>query len=52
MARLTRRGFVQATGALAAVPALTTVARDASAQDVGDIAVEADIVFGGGGRGP
>ena len=48
MARLTRRGFITASSALAAAPALT--ARRASAQgpaapDIGNLKVERDIVF-------
>lgn len=50
MARLTRRGFVKATGAVAAVPALATVARaQPPAPDIGDLRAERDIVFGKGG---
>ncbi len=53
MTRLTRRRFVQSTGALAAVPALATVSTQARAQppapDTGDLRVERDIVFGTGG---
>jgi acetyl esterase/lipase len=51
MARLTRRGFVKASGALAAVPALTsfTVRAQGPAPDAGDLRAERDIVFGKGG---
>jgi len=51
MARITRRGFVKATGALAAVPALSTVTAKAQppAPDIGDLRLEGDIVFGRGG---
>lgn len=49
MTRLTRRRFVQSTGALAAVPALAAVSATARAQDTGDLRVESDIVFGKGG---
>ena len=51
MARLTRRGFVKASGALAAVPALTAlpVAAQGPAPDIGNLKVEKDIVFGKGG---
>jgi acetyl esterase/lipase len=50
MVRLTRRGFVKATGAVAAVPALATVARaQPPAPDIGDLRAERDIVFGKGG---
>jgi acetyl esterase/lipase len=51
MARITRRGFVKASGALAASPAL--VALTAGAQpatpDIGNLRAEKDIVFGKGG---
>src|ERR1700741_2704825 len=51
MARLTRRNFVQASGALALAPTLATV--PASAQppppDIGNLRAEKDIVFGKGG---
>ena len=51
MARLTRRGFVKASSALAAAPALTALAAYAQgpAPDTGDLRVEKDIVFGKGG---
>jgi acetyl esterase/lipase len=52
MARLTRRGFVQASGALAAAPALAAMAAPAQgppAPDTGNLRVEKDIVFGKGG---
>jgi acetyl esterase/lipase len=51
MAQLTRRGFVTATSALAAAPALVglTAKAQPSAPDTGDLRVEKDIVFGKGG---
>src|SRR5262245_19568091 len=55
MKRISRRGFVKATGALAAVPALasltaTTVgAQNAGAQNTSDLRVDSNIVFGKGG---
>ena len=49
MARLTRRGFFKASGAIAAAPALAGVAADASAQSTADVSLETDIVFGKGG---
>ena len=52
MARLTRRGFVKASGALAAAPAFTALAVNAQgppAPDIGNLKVEKDIVFGKGG---
>ena len=52
MARLTRRGFVQASSALAAAPALAAIAAHAqgpAAPDTGNLRVEKDIVFGKGG---
>jgi acetyl esterase/lipase len=51
MARLTRRGFVKASGALAAAPALTALSLRAQgpAPDTGNLRVEKDIVFGKGG---
>jgi acetyl esterase/lipase len=52
MARFTRRGFVQVTGAVAAAPALaalTARAQGPAAPDTGDLRVEKDIVFGKGG---
>lgn len=50
MKRLTRRRFVQSTGALAAVPALGAVSTGATAQDAGELRAERDIVFGTGGE--
>ena len=53
MARLTRRGFVQASGALAAAPALAAIAAQAQGPappDTGNLRVEKDIVFGKGGQ--
>lgn len=49
MTRLTRRRFVQSTGALTAVPALAAVSGAAQAQETGDLRAERDIVFGTGG---
>ena len=53
MARLTRRGFVKASGALAAAPALTALSLQAQgpppAPDMGNLRIEKDIVFGKGG---
>lgn len=52
MKRISRRRFVQSTGALAAAPALTAMAPGAQAQapqDAGELRVESDIVFGKGG---
>lgn len=51
MARLTRRGFVKASGALAALPALSALSLRAQGQapDTGNLRVEKDIVFGKGG---
>ena len=51
MARLTRRGFVRVSGALAAAPALTAIAANAQgpAPDTGNLRVEKDIVFGKAG---
>jgi acetyl esterase/lipase len=51
MARLTRRGFVKASGAVAALPALTALSLRAQGQapDTGNLRVEKDIVFGKGG---
>ena len=52
MARLTRRGFIQASSALAAAPALTAIAARAqgpAAPDIGNLRLEKDIVFGKGG---
>jgi acetyl esterase/lipase len=49
MAQLTRRGFVKATGAIAAVPALTAISSRSRAQSADRIKMDADIVFGKGG---
>jgi acetyl esterase/lipase len=51
MTRVTRRGFVKASSALAAAPALTALAAYAQgpAPDIGNLRVEKDIVFGKGG---
>lgn len=51
MARLTRRGFVKATGALAAAPALGALPLQAQgpAPDIGNLKVDKDVVFGKGG---
>src|SRR5262245_31994300 len=50
MKQISRRGFVKATGALAAVPALAGfAATTASAQNAADPTVESNIVFGKGG---
>jgi acetyl esterase/lipase len=51
MARLTRRGFVKASGAAAAAPVLSALAVHAQGQapDTGNLRVEKDIVFGKGG---
>jgi acetyl esterase/lipase len=51
MAKLTRRGFIQASGVLAAAPALTALPLQAQgpAVDPGNLRVEKDIVFGKGG---
>jgi acetyl esterase/lipase len=51
MTGFTRRFFVQATGALAAAPALTAVTARAQppAPDIGKLRAEKDIVFGKGG---
>jgi acetyl esterase/lipase len=50
MKQISRRGFVKATGALAAAPALASLAAPrASAQNTGDLRVESNIVFGKGG---
>lgn len=49
MKRISRRGFVQASGAVAAAPALTAASFTASAQDADDVRVDADIEFGKGG---
>jgi acetyl esterase/lipase len=56
MARLTRRGFVKTSGAVAAAPVLSALAVGAHARsaqgqapDTGNLRVEKDIVFGKGG---
>jgi len=51
MPRLTRRGFIQASGLLAAAPALKALPLQAQgpAVDPGNLRVEKDIVFGKGG---
>jgi acetyl esterase/lipase len=50
MKQISRRGFVKATGALAAAPALASLAAPtARAQNTGDLRVESNIVFGKGG---
>jgi acetyl esterase/lipase len=51
MARLTRRGFIAASGAAAAVPALTALTARAQgpAPDIGNLRAEKDVVFGKGG---
>ena len=51
MALITRRGFVKASGALAAAPALAAVTARAQAPtpDIGNLRAEKDIVFGKGG---
>ena len=51
MARLTRRGFVKTSGAVAAAPVLSALAVSAQGQapDTGNLRVEKDIVFGKGG---
>jgi len=49
MAKLSRRGFVKATGAVAAAPALTVMSARSFAQDADDVRIDADIVFGKGG---
>ena len=53
MARVTRRGFVKASSALAAAPTLMALSARAQAQapapDTGTLRVEKDIVFGKGG---
>jgi acetyl esterase/lipase len=51
MARLTRRGFIAASSAVAAAPALTALTAQAQGQapDIGNLRAEKDIVFGKGG---
>jgi acetyl esterase/lipase len=51
MARVSRRGFITASSALAAAPALTAISARAQgpAPDIGNLRVEKDIVFGKGG---
>jgi acetyl esterase/lipase len=51
MARITRRNFVQASGALALAPTLATVTAQAQPPpvDIGNLRAEKDIVFGKGG---
>ena len=56
MAKMTRRGFVKASSALAAAPVLATVAANAQPPggpppppDIGNLRAEKDIVFGKGG---
>jgi acetyl esterase/lipase len=55
MARITRRNFVQASGALALAPAIASVTAHAQppgpppAPDIGKLRAEKDIVFGKGG---
>jgi len=50
MKQINRRGFVKATGALAAAPALASLAATtAEAQNTGDLRVDSNIVFGKGG---
>jgi acetyl esterase/lipase len=59
MAKITRRNFVQASGALALAPALAPIAAQAQAQapagnrppppDIGKLRAQKDIVFGKGG---
>jgi acetyl esterase/lipase len=51
MARITRRGFVKASGALAASPALAALTAGAqpATPDIGNLRAEKDIVFGKGG---
>ena len=49
MARVSRRGFITASSALAAAPALTAIAVRAqgpAAPDIGNLRAEKDIVFG------
>jgi hypothetical protein len=50
MKQISRRGFVKATGALAAAPALASLATTtAGAQNTSDLRVDSNIVFGKGG---
>ncbi len=51
MTRISRRSFVQASGALALAPALATVTAQAQppAPDIGNLRAEKDIVFGKAG---
>jgi acetyl esterase/lipase len=50
MKQINRRGFVKATGALVAAPALASLAGFAAqAQNTSDLRVDKDIVFGKGG---
>jgi acetyl esterase/lipase len=51
MARITRRNFVQASGALALAPTLATITAHAQPPpvDIGNLRAEKDIVFGKGG---
>ena len=51
MARLTRRGFITASSALAAAPALSALAQaqGPAAPDIGNLRAERDIVFGKAG---
>ena len=52
MARITRRGFIKVSGALAAAPALaslTASAQGPAPPDIGNLRAEKDIVFGKGG---
>jgi acetyl esterase/lipase len=52
MARLTRRGFITASGAAVAAPALTALSARAQGPpppDIGNLRAEKDIVFGKGG---
>jgi acetyl esterase/lipase len=51
MKQISRRGFVKATGALAAVPALASLSTVAArAQNNSDLRVDSNIVFGKGGN--
>jgi acetyl esterase/lipase len=51
MQQFSRRGFIRATSAAAAIPALMSVSAHAQrpAPDIGDLRAERDIVFGRGG---